>query len=121
MVPTLYRKRANSAPSVVNLSTRDQGHLYYKMVINYPKGIELLNGVENIQRSAIANEFVLNEPSDRVLCTTRSQGTGSTKPPTKGPTSRVQQRRGTLSRALSITQEQKEKIRLKYISSFISS
>ena len=111
------RPRANSAPSVATLSTR--GHVHYPLILNNPKYLESLPGGDD-------NPYFLSRTLHNGNATSMSPGQGlfgrgshmtgstSTRHSGRGPSSRLHQRRGTLGRALSISQEQKEKIELKY-------
>ena len=108
------RPRANSAPSVATLSTRG-GHVHYQQILNKPKYFdEGLPGGDDSPYSLIRSLHNGNatnaSPGQGIL--TRGSHMGGSRHPTRG--SRHYQRRGTLGRALSISQEQKEKIELKY-------
>ena len=110
------RPRANSAPSVATLSTK--GHVHYPQILNKPKYFdEGLPGGDDSPYSLIRSLYNGNAsnilPGQRIL--TRGSHMGGSigsRHPTRS--SRHHQRRGTLARALSISQEQKQKIELKY-------
>ena len=110
------RPRANSAPSVATLSTR--GHVHYPLILNKPKYLEGLPGGDDnpcfLPRTLHNGNAISVSPGQGVFGR-GSHMTGSTSSRGRGPSSRLHQRRGTLGRALSISQEQKEKIELKYI------
>ena len=103
------RPRANSAPSMVTLSTRGPSHVQYKKINNQLQESQLLNG------SLLQNGFSKPHHYSAVSSSGRIHMTGNTKGIIRASSSRLQQRRRTLSRALSISQEQKDKIELKYV------
>ncbi len=109
------RPRANSAPSVATLSTRSQGRVHYPHILNKPDYPDegLLGGEESLQAfmRSIHNGDVM--PVSTGLANSTRGSSGSARRSSRGPPSRLHQRRGTLGRALSISQEQKEKIALK--------
>ena len=107
------RPRAHSAPSMVTLSTRTPSHAQYKKINNQLQEIQLLNG------SLLQNGFSKTHHHPTGFSSGRIHMTGNTKGIIRASSSRLQQRRRTLSRALSISQEQKEKIELKYVFIFI--
>ena len=110
------RPRANSAPSVATLSTR--GHVHYPLILNKPKYLEGLPGGDDntcfLSRTLHNGNATSVSPGPGIFGR-GSHMTGSTSTRHSGRgSSRLHQRRGTLGRALSISQEQKEKIELKY-------
>ncbi len=118
------RPRAYSAPSVATLSTRGPGHVHYSRMLSGKHDPDALLGNEdeipysfirslhngNVSAAVSSGGLALSPPGGGGL----RGGPRAPHPGARGPGgARHHQRRGTLGRALSISQEQKEKIELK--------
>ena len=113
------RPRANSAPSVTALNTRGQGHVHYPQTLSKPKYHHGLPGCNESPYYLLRSLYNGNATSITPGQTIPGRGSrmvtsAGTRHLARRPATRHHQRRGTLGRALSISQEQKEKIELKY-------